>query len=223
MANHQDIAHVLAGVANTQDMTDTAPSPAPAILQTSRLLTLPAEIRNSIYDLILVREGRKRVLAPALPYDPALLRTCRQIRQEAQGIFLHQNTFYITVYNFHYTIPRTHWFHLVAPHNRSVVLALETKKMQWEHLRDWLKAYHAGEATRLPVPERYLAPDSYQVAARAFATVDRLGGVKWEVVGEALVDLLEHYRTVGRGFRRGLWTRTRRHKKGEKVVGKGGA
>ncbi|KAK0263972.1 hypothetical protein LTS09_002323 [Friedmanniomyces endolithicus] len=223
MANHQDIAHGLERVANTQNMTATAPSPAPAILQTSRLLTLPPEVRNTIYHLVLVREGRKRVLAPALPYDPAFLRTCRQIRHEAQGIFLHQNEFYITVYNYHYTMPRTHWFHMVAPHNRSVVLALEPTKMQWEHLRDWLKAYHAGEATRLSVPERYLAPDSHQVAARAFATVDRLGGVKWEVVGEALADLLEGYRSVGRGFRRGLWTRTRRHRKGRKGVEKGGA
>ncbi|KAK0894722.1 hypothetical protein LTS16_025643 [Friedmanniomyces endolithicus] len=216
--------HGLEGVANTQNTTAKAPSPAPAILQTSRLLTLPAEIRNSIYDLILVREGRKRVLAPALPYEPAFLRTCRQIRGEAQGIFLHQNEFYITVYNLHYTIPRTHWLHSVAPQNRSVVLARSTQKMQWEHLRDWLKAYHAGEAARLPVPERYLSPDMHQVAARAFQVVERLGGgVKWEVVGEALVDLLEHYRGVGRGFRRGLWTRTRRHRKGEKVVQKGGA
>jgi len=111
----------------------------------------------------------------------------------------------------------------VAPQNRSVVLARQTKKMQWEHLRDWLKAYHAGAATRLPVLERYLAPDSYQVAARAFEVVERLGGVKWEVVGEALGDLLEHYRGVGRGFRRGLWTRTRRHRKGGKGVEKGGA
>ncbi|KAK0307650.1 hypothetical protein LTR01_005650 [Friedmanniomyces endolithicus] len=221
MTIQPDRMHGLEGVANTQNMTTTAL--ATAIQQTSRLLDLPPEIRNTIYHLVLVRECRKRVLAPALPYDPALLRTCHQIRQEAQGIFLHQNTFYITVFNLRYTIPRTHWFHLVAPQNRYVVLAPETKKMQWEHLRDWLKAYHAGEATRLPVPERYLAPDSHQVAARAFVTVDRLGEVKWEVVGEALVDLLEHHRSVGRGFRRGLWTQTRRHKKGGKVVEKGEA
>ncbi|KAK0964839.1 hypothetical protein LTS01_018628 [Friedmanniomyces endolithicus] len=142
MANQQDTIRGLEGAANTQNTTDSAPSPATAILQTSRLLTLPPEVRNTIYHLVLVREGRKRVLAPALPYDPALLRTCRQIRQEAQGIFLHQNTFYITVYNLHYTIPRTHWFHSVAPQNRSVVLARQTKKMQWGAL--------AGLAQGLP-------------------------------------------------------------------------
>ncbi|TKA67373.1 hypothetical protein B0A55_08755 [Friedmanniomyces simplex] len=132
----------------------------------------------------------------------SLLYTCGQIRYEAQGIFLHENHFYTTVYNLHYTVPRTHWFHLVPHRNMSAALARGTV-MRWRNLRGWVVAYHAGGATR-PEVEVHEAPECYQVVAKAFEVVDRLGdGVSWAEVGEVLVELLEGYQ-VGKGFGRGM-------------------
>ncbi|KAK3679742.1 hypothetical protein LTR78_000118, partial [Recurvomyces mirabilis] len=70
-------------------MTTTTP-------QKSRLLTLPAELRNTIYEHvlcskghILVRDGRS-----GHHHRPkCLLHTCQQIREEASPIYYTQNTF----------------------------------------------------------------------------------------------------------------------------------
>lgn len=61
----------------------------------SRLLSLPPELRNRIYEYVLTRRHR---LLPwkrqnIYPVEPALTRTCRQMRSEALGVFYHDNTF----------------------------------------------------------------------------------------------------------------------------------
>ncbi|KAJ9627634.1 hypothetical protein H2203_002846 [Taxawa tesnikishii (nom. ined.)] len=55
----------------------------------SRLLSLPPELRNRIYEYVLTRRHR---LLPwkrqnIYPVEPALTRTCRQMRSEALGVF----------------------------------------------------------------------------------------------------------------------------------------
>ncbi|KAF2831490.1 hypothetical protein CC86DRAFT_402011 [Ophiobolus disseminans] len=67
--------------------------------QTSRLLRLPAELRNRIYELAL-NQGNIQLFpgiqADSRPEDKpelALLRTCRQILSEASPIFYSINTF----------------------------------------------------------------------------------------------------------------------------------
>ncbi|KAK5704101.1 hypothetical protein LTR97_003114 [Elasticomyces elasticus] len=76
------------------------------------LLGLPPEMRNAIYRYVLVNPDPLEV-SPGRPYayKPAFLSTCRQIRAEADGIFMNENTF-TTDPGFHgygITIPYWHW------------------------------------------------------------------------------------------------------------------
>ena len=63
---------------------------------TSRLLRLPAELRNKIYHHTLTASEGQHVELTAIKQHSALLRTCSQIRKEATDIFYANNTFVIT-------------------------------------------------------------------------------------------------------------------------------
>ncbi|KAK3644770.1 hypothetical protein LTR56_009435 [Elasticomyces elasticus] len=86
----------------------------PAIMESSRLLNLPPELRNRIYDLVFTTERRIIVRqhhkgsevhafisadngteAPAKCHSLALLRTCKQVNQEAAQISWACNDFQI--------------------------------------------------------------------------------------------------------------------------------
>ncbi|KAK5128845.1 hypothetical protein LTR85_000178 [Meristemomyces frigidus] len=66
----------------------------------NRLLDLPPEIRNNIYEYVLIfREPlqiRHRHLYDINMNNRALLQTCQQIRAEALGIYLSNNTFVLS-------------------------------------------------------------------------------------------------------------------------------
>ncbi|KAF2165399.1 hypothetical protein M409DRAFT_24249 [Zasmidium cellare ATCC 36951] len=72
----------------------------------SRLLRLPAEIRNQIYQLLVVQDttievierGSRYRLSPDLKQPPLSL-VCRQIRHEVLSVFYSENTFNITIVN----------------------------------------------------------------------------------------------------------------------------
>lgn len=62
--------------------------------QKSPLISLPAELRNEIYDLALTHsDGPIDVTSDEKPNEPALLATCVQIRTEATPIFYANNSF----------------------------------------------------------------------------------------------------------------------------------
>lgn len=69
--------------------------PTIALQPQSRLLSLPAEIRNMIYlDVLEVRSWPFHVsITPAQHELPGLLRVCAQIRHEAMPIFFKNNAF----------------------------------------------------------------------------------------------------------------------------------
>lgn len=79
----------------------TLPSTPPAVTeQDSKLMSLPPEIRKIIFEHALVQPGNLRQknfatgrLVPREAAEPALTRTCRQIRSEAIPIFYQANTF----------------------------------------------------------------------------------------------------------------------------------
>ncbi|KAK4494755.1 hypothetical protein PRZ48_014111 [Zasmidium cellare] len=81
-------------------------------MQTSRLLTLPPELRNKIYTLVLVQGApiqiSERSTKPSLAargatahytrlLEPPFLLTCRQIRHEALPIFYGENVFFTAI------------------------------------------------------------------------------------------------------------------------------
>jgi len=68
------------------------------VQQQTPLLSIPAEVRNKIYQLSLVNEDVVLdVKILSTPTEPALLATCRQIRHEASSIFYGENTFHTDI------------------------------------------------------------------------------------------------------------------------------
>ena len=57
----------------------------------SKLLLLPAELCNQIWELVLIKE--EPLFCPCA--FPALLHTCRQIRKETSGMFIEMNAFFL--------------------------------------------------------------------------------------------------------------------------------
>lgn len=63
-------------------------------VQDSRLLHLPSEIRNRVYELTLIQPEPIRILSGRSEADKrALLRTCHQLHDEAAGMYYANNTF----------------------------------------------------------------------------------------------------------------------------------
>lgn len=60
---------------------------------TCALLALPAELRNTIYHLVLINEHPVEINPTSLPTHLALTQTCTQIRAEASQIFFAANAF----------------------------------------------------------------------------------------------------------------------------------
>ena len=60
-------------------------------------LSLPPRARNRIYELLLVRDKQFIIgkYTPSFRVDPTILRTCKQINNEAVPILYSQNTFMI--------------------------------------------------------------------------------------------------------------------------------
>jgi len=56
-------------------------------LQQTGILAFPAELRNAIYELVLLRDDDIVIQPDGRCITPGLLRTCRQIRGEARKIF----------------------------------------------------------------------------------------------------------------------------------------
>ncbi|KAK6392664.1 hypothetical protein LTR65_003437 [Meristemomyces frigidus] len=122
------------------------PRPAP----TSLLLRLPPELRLSIWEFALVEDGPVRV-TPLLQ-QPGLLRTCRQIREEAMKTWLHSNFFWFDVVDCDATLIKA-----FVKHARQLIstlgLALTLRggcdgngREHWRNLVEWCTAVRSGQA-----------------------------------------------------------------------------
>jgi len=61
------------------------------------LLSIPSELRNRIYGYALLEPKGITISPGNTQQQPAILRTCRQIRREAIGIYYSDNNFRVTV------------------------------------------------------------------------------------------------------------------------------
>ncbi|KAK5117157.1 hypothetical protein LTR85_008925 [Meristemomyces frigidus] len=73
-----------------------------------KLLGIPPELRNHIYryaptDSDLIQVNARNATRPDL------LLTCRQLRQEASGIFFGENAFHVLVMDLKWPVPKDQW------------------------------------------------------------------------------------------------------------------
>ena len=77
----------------------------------ANFLTIPGELRNKIYRIALVSDG-KIVVAKGQFVEPLLLRTCRQIRTEATKIYYLENEWTIDYPNWEYAMAEAFIHHV---------------------------------------------------------------------------------------------------------------
>ncbi|KAK5119921.1 hypothetical protein LTR85_007247 [Meristemomyces frigidus] len=66
----------------------------PIIAQESKLLSIPPELRNGIYGYVLLSKNNIEIPDTGKLVRPALLKTCRQITEEATSIYYALNAFH---------------------------------------------------------------------------------------------------------------------------------
>ena len=86
------------------------------------------------------------------PHQPALLRTCTQIRAEATSIYFNENAFSLPMPGFDSTLG-LRWCNLARPHLQNGDMSRigwerETGTETWDDLKVWLRRTHAGEVPR---------------------------------------------------------------------------
>lgn len=81
-----------------------SPIPTPTQLPTCLIFKLPAELRNRIYEHVLVNKSREEHVLTKRQPPPPVLRTCQQIRLEGSSMYYSQNRLY-TYYAEPVTLP----------------------------------------------------------------------------------------------------------------------
>ena len=150
----------------------------------SRLLGLPGELRNRIYQFCLV-EGVVDLNSKQFP-EPSLLSTCKEVRAEAGSIFYNENKFIITIQDFDAApIVTLHGqgSTIKSMNVHSLILDIRIRgQPSWDNLELWLNFEHASGCGLLPgqVPLSNL-PDRIHVQAM-HDVVDSLRDLPWERV-----------------------------------------
>ncbi|KXT05246.1 hypothetical protein AC578_8427 [Pseudocercospora eumusae] len=117
------------------------------IPQDSPLLFLPPELRNQIYDLILISPpGSKPTITPTFS-PPPLLSVCSQIRSEALKLWVSANIFSITIFDCDVELAKrfqnTFTVSSLVPH-----MSFRMKgSPNWGNLMKWCEAVHDGDTT----------------------------------------------------------------------------
>jgi hypothetical protein len=177
-----------------------AESLKPGNKKASMLLTLAPELRNRIWEFALVEDER----IPVNVYkdggwthvrQPALLRTCRQIRDEAIGTWYTSNTFLFKACNSFSFTPYLPFSKQVRKYHKDSKARLQAEICPSVHpfgfdtsdltdLMEWLKLYHA-DPDLIPSPAQDAGPFvmmSKSLANQTFGTVYSMRDKPWEAV-----------------------------------------
>lgn len=132
---------------------------------------------SAIYRYVLVSQTMV-VVDRQRHTEPQILSASRQIRKEAQGIFLKENEFVVHIHNLRMDVPGPHWSQQLMAEDRKLRFF---GKKRWQNLLEWLERYHDCEAFGLgwPPTESWL-----RVVAQAFRITDKLVDTPWPVVRE---------------------------------------
>ena len=186
--------------ASTDDEQHASSSPRSSALRKndSPLLSLPAELRNTIYRYALLEPDEIEVERQQ-HMQPALLRICRQVRSEASPMFYNENKFKAVSTDLSAIAPATHWTNTKVSDSNLDIFAYGD--MSWANLKSWLKRYHAREIAGMgPGGEQ----KRFEVVARAFGMVEEMEEVQWSVVE----NVLEQFREAV-AAKDGTWTWTK--------------
>ena len=166
-------------------------SESPANQSQSNFFTIPGEIRNHIYRLVLVSNQRIHITSTPTP-EPALLKTCRATRREAATIYYLENRFSIDCPNWRYSVYQNFFKKFdqhVPKSNGRCTKIIWTNTGSWTckaNLMDFLKAFHAGRVKpgfKYPISS---SDESCEAIARAFEIVRTMKKRRWRVVNKAL-------------------------------------
>lgn len=111
---------------------------------------MPAEVRNQIYRYTLVEvtdfedDDSWIVLDQSTAMQPALLRCCRQIREEAFSIYWEENAFWLVINDLKLAPQTGHW---IWQHSRTghPEPRADSTKMVWGNLLEWLHLHWQGD------------------------------------------------------------------------------
>lgn len=159
------------------------------------LLGIPPELRNRIYDFALVSRKRLQVTdgSPALE-QPALLRTCRQIRREAIAIYYTDNRFRFIVhaYDGAAMIPFREvlikYRESAKTSNFSIALCDNCDEVHIDNLDVWLEA-HYKDAKLVPGLRQDKSAEATMamtLARRTFGVVRAMRKQGWPEVNDVL-------------------------------------
>lgn len=122
----------------------------------SKLLSLPAELRNKIYKCCLIADDiddteiptilRKGVCSVLITKDlklPALLAVCRQIRMEATDIFYRSNKFHVPIHDWDASLYLA-WRSHHSSNERKTLFYRVSGNPNWKNLEDWCRAVWSG-------------------------------------------------------------------------------
>ena len=155
---------------------------------TSTLLSIPAEIRNKTHRFAAV--SNQIIVPPNCQptKEPGWLRTCRQTRQEAVGIYYQENQFVFRIDNFN-AGACLKWTEQSKLHLHASTGYVVSHSTNWANLVKWLKAFWGRKFQGLK--EKYNAPKLKEkyTAAAMFSLVRKMRGVpgmQWEKIEEVL-------------------------------------
>lgn len=159
-------------------------------------LDLPAELRNQVYEQVLLEPDPMSIGTARWPRkEPALLHASRQIRNDCLGIWYQGNRFQTSVKNFNASL-------VVAwqKHTSAIALALKgtydeaadgrplqieiRRGRNWKNMLKWCKTVHEGGSPNVQLTGQQVRTRRGVEALLKMAEAMR--GVEWEKCSEAL-------------------------------------
>ena len=165
-------------------------TPGTAAPPPSRLLALPAELRNRIY-LFTLHETR-HIHIDSTYQQPALLQACRKTRAEASSIYYMENKFIINCHDFDVTtlqcfenksemFSKTEWLTHVS-------IDIGAQATSWGNLLEWLRRYYHKESTGYSAGLQ--SSGTRKAASRLFAVALQLHQhMDWEQAKTILLEM----------------------------------
>lgn len=177
------------------------PSPSSATDDTgqgeSRLFVLAAELRNRIYELVLV-EDEKIWFNKKNFKQPGLLCVNRQIRSEASPIYYHLNTFNVDCMNFDSTSLKLLYRQNKKWVKKSALKESENinfffqdqQKANWNNVMEWMRDFHAREVFVAPGDVEVCLASGHAIT-QMLNVVERLRGLPWTKV-KYVLECMKH-------------------------------